>query len=120
MSKQQSILTRRRLLTKARVRAKINGTSDRPRLSVSISNTNVTAQLIDDTKSCTLAYVSTTGNKKLSTFTLTKKSEWVGEEIAKKANSKKIKEVVFDRGTKIYHGRIKALAEAARKNGLKF
>lgn len=109
---------RNRLLRRNRVRTVVSGTTERPRLSVHVSNTHVTAQLIDDTTSNTLAYISTVGSK--AAGTMTEKAQWVGEEIAKKAKSKKIKAVVFDRGGKLYHGRVKALADAARKGGLEF
>lgn len=115
-----SILTSRRKLTKARVRAKISGTTARPRMSVFISKLNVTAQLIDDTSHSSLVYVSTVGQKELANKNMTDKAQWVGEEIARKANEVKITEVVFDRGRRIYHGRVKQLADAARKSGLKF
>lgn len=108
-----------RALRKDRVRAVVSGTTERPRLSVFISNTHVSAQIIDDTTHKTLVAVSTVGNKKLS-GNLTEKATWVGGEIAKKAASKKIKTVSFDRNGKKYHGRVKALAEAARQNGLEF
>jgi large subunit ribosomal protein L18 len=104
---------------KNRVRATVSGTESRPRLSVYISNTHVTAQLIDDTKHITLAYITTVGQKGL-TGTMTEKSVWAGNEIAKKAKSLKVKQVVFDRNGRLYHGRIKALAEAARAQGLEF
>jgi large subunit ribosomal protein L18 len=102
-----------------RVRAGIEGTSLRPRLSVFVSNTHVTAQVIDDTKRNTLAYATTVGQKSLK-GTMTEKAEWVGDEIAKKAKAAKVKRVVLDRGSKLYHGRVKALAERARKAGLEF
>lgn len=105
-------------LRKARVRSTISGDSKRPRLSVFISNQHVTAQLIDDQKHQTIAYATTAGKK--STDTITKKAELVGAEIAAKAKKAKITSVVFDRNGRIYHGRIKALAESARKNGLEF
>ncbi len=112
-------LTRSELIKK-RVRSKIVGTSERPRLAVFISLTNVTAQLINDSKGITLVYVTSVGQKKLQGKTMTEKATWVGETIAQAATKKKIKSVVFDRGTKIYHGRIAALADSARKSGLKF
>lgn len=108
-----------RQLRKQRVRAVVSGTSERPRLSVFISNTHVSAQIIDDTTHATLVAVSTVGNKKI-TGNLTDKSTWVGTEIAKKALAKKIKKVAFDRSGRKYHGRVKALADAARENGLEF
>lgn len=102
-----------------RVRSQISGTSERPRLSVKISNLHVTAQLIDDTTQQTLAYASTVGQK-AATGTRIEKATWVGNEIARIAKTKKIKVVVFDRGSKLYHGRIAALATAARNAGLEF
>jgi large subunit ribosomal protein L18 len=107
-------------LRKHRVRSHINGTAARPRLSVNISNRHVVAQLIDDNSSKTLAYVSTVGKLSVVTGNLTEQAVWVGSEIAKKAKANKISRVVFDRGSKLYHGRIKALADAARKEGLEF
>ncbi len=101
-----------------RVRSVVRGTSERPRLSVFISNTHVSAQIIDDEKKITLVSYSTAGKK--TTGTMTEKASVVGTEIAKKAKAKKIKQVVFDRGSKLYHGRVKALAEAARQEGLEF
>ena len=109
----------KRDLRKARVRSTVIGTEARPRLSVHISNMHVTAQLIDDSADKTLAYATTIGVKKLDGSLLTK-SEWIGSEIAKKAKEKKIKQVVFDRNGRIYHGRVAALADAARKEGLEF
>ncbi len=101
-----------------RTRAKITGTAERPRLSVHISNLNVTAQVIDDEKKTTLAYATTVGTK--MTGTMTEKAAAIGTEIAKKAKAKKISKVVFDRGAKLYAGRMSALADAARKEGLEF
>lgn len=101
-----------------RTRAKIHGTSERPRLSVHFSNLNITAQIIDDDKKTTLAYATTVGTK--MTGTKTEKAAKIGEEIAKKAKAAKVKKVVFDRGAKLYAGRMSALAEAARKEGLEF
>jgi len=108
-----------RSLRKNRVRAQISGTAARPRLSVFISNLHITAQLIDDTSHKTLVYVTTVGQKTLK-GTMTEKATWIGEEIANQAKTAKIKTVVFDRGGKLYHGRVAALAEAARKAGLEF
>lgn len=102
-----------------RVRATVSGTAERPRLSVRISNLHVSAQIINDEAHTTLAAVSTVGQKTV-TGTMTDKAVWVGVEIAKKAKTAKVTKVVFDRGGKLYHGRIKALAEAAREKGLEF
>lgn len=106
------------ILRKNRVRSVVKGTSVRPRLSVHVSNLHISAQLIDDEKHISIAGFSTTGKK--LTGTMVEKAENVGTEIAKKAKSKKINAVVFDRGPKKYHGRVKALADAARKEGLEF
>ncbi len=101
-----------------RTRAKIHGTAERPRLSVHFSNLHITAQIIDDDKKVTLAYATTVGTK--MTGTKTEKAAKIGEEIAKKAKAKKVTKVVFDRGSKLYAGRMTALADAARKEGLEF
>lgn len=103
-----------------RVRSKINGSIERPRLSTHISNKHITAQLIDDQNNKTLIYVSTIGNKKTINGTMTDKASIIGQEIAKQALAKKYRQVVFDKGGKIYHGRVAALADAARKEGLEF
>jgi large subunit ribosomal protein L18 len=102
----------------ARTRSTIRGTKNRPRLSVFISNSHVSAQVIDDEAGVTLCAATTSGNK--VTGTLTEKAVTIGEEIAKKATAKKIKKVVLDRGEKKYHGRVKALSDAAREKGLEF
>lgn len=108
-----------RVLRKNRVRAKVSGTTERPRLSVFISNRHITAQIIDDTNHATIAYISTVGSK-AADGTMTDRATWVGNEIAKKAKAAKVKAVVFDRGSRLYHGRMQALADAARKAGLEF
>lgn len=107
-----------RALRKNRVRSKVSGTADRPRLSVTISNVHVSAQLIDDTAGKTLAAVTTVGTKQKGSKT--ELAAWVGTEIAKKANKAKIKSVVFDRNGRAYAGRLSALADAARKEGMEF
>ncbi len=104
----------------ARVRTKISGTTECPRLAVSKSNKNIIAQIIDDTKGETLCYVSTMDSSIKTKKSNIKAAEEVGKEIAKKAKAKKINQVVFDRGGYIYHGAVKALAEAAREAGLDF
>ena len=101
-----------------RTRAKIHGTSERPRLTVHISNMHITAQVIDDDKKVTLAYATTVGKK--ATGTMTEKAATIGKEIAENAKKAKVKTVVFDRGSKLYAGRLSALADAARKEGLEF
>lgn len=107
-----------RSLRKARVRAKVHGTAERPRFSVTISNTHVSAQLIDDVKGHTLASATTVGSK--ATGTMTEKCAVIGTEIAKKAKKIKVNAVVFDRNGRQYAGRLSALADAARKEGLEF
>ncbi len=106
-----------------RIRRHLSGTSERPRLSVFISLKNIYAQVIDDTKGTTLVSVSTL-EKELSEKLKSRKNvdsaKIVGEFIAERALKKGIKEVAFDRGGFLYHGRVKALAEAAREKGLKF
>ncbi|MBQ8984375.1 50S ribosomal protein L18 [Candidatus Saccharibacteria bacterium] len=101
-----------------RTRAKIHGTSARPRLSVHVSNLHITAQVIDDDKKVTLAYATTVGQK--LSGTKTEKAAAIGKEIAEKAKKAKVKTVVFDRGSKAYAGHLSALADAARKEGLEF
>ena len=88
-------------------------------MSVFISNSNITAQIIDDSTHKTLVYSTTVGNKSKD-GSLTEKAESVGSEIAVKAKSAKITKIVFDRNGRLYHGRIKALADAARAGGLEF
>jgi large subunit ribosomal protein L18 len=106
-------------LRKGRIRSVVSGTAERPRLSVFVSSRHVSAQLIDDTAHKTLAAVSTIGSK-TATGTLTEKAAWVGSEIATKAKAAKVTAVVFDRGGRQYHGRVEALARAAREKGLEF
>ena len=103
-----------------RIRKKVNGTTERPRLSVFRSNTDIYAQLIDDTKGVTVAAASSR-QKDISAQKAPKisKSKMVGEAIARKASELGINEVVFDRGGYVYHGRVKAVAEGAREGGLK-
>lgn len=102
----------------SRVRTLVRGSSERPRLSVNISHQHVTAQIIDDSQSKTLVYVTTVGQK--VSGNLTAKAEWVGKEIAAKARKAGVKTVALDRGSKQYHGRVKALADSARSEGLEF
>lgn len=107
----------KRLQRKERIRARISWTSTRPRLSIYRSNSNIYAQLIDDLSGKTLCAAS---DLKLENSTKTETATKVGEEIATKAKSLNITEIVFDRGWFAYHGRVKALADAARSAGLKF
>lgn len=109
-----------RLKRHKRVRAKISGTPERPRLNVFRSETNIYAQIIDDVNGVTLCAASSM-DKDFEGFGGNKEAaKKVGSAIAKKAADKGITEVVFDRGGYIYHGRVKELAEAAREGGLKF
>ena len=111
----------RRQKIRYNIRKKIEGTNQKPRLSVFRSNTGIYAQLIDDVKGVTLAAASTKDKgiaaqkgKKIE------QSKSVGEAIAKKAVELGLKEIVFDRGGYLYHGRVKAVADGAREGGLKF
>ena len=103
----------------ARVRSKISGTPECPRLCVYRSNKNIEAQLIDDVNKVTLV-ASSSMSLKLENGSNIDAAKAVGSDIAKKAQAKKITKVVFDRSGYIYHGRVKALAEAAREAGLEF
>ena len=105
-------------LRKNRVRSKVTGTAERPRLTVTISNKHVSAQLIDDIAQRTLVAATTVGTKQDGS--LKEQAVYVGSEIAKKAKKAKINAVVFDRNGRQYAGRLSALAEAARKEGLEF
>lgn len=107
----------RRLRVRHRVRSKISGTKECPRLCVFRSNRQIYAQIIDDTKGATLAHASSLGMEKCP-----KKEQafQVGERIAKVAQEKGISTVVFDRSGYLYHGRVAELADGARKGGLKF
>ena len=103
----------------ARVRVKVQGTPEVPRLNVYRSNTNIYAQIIDDTKGVTLVQASSLKLENVSKSSVEVAKE-VGKLIAEVAKEKGIEKVVFDRGGYLYHGRVKALAEAARENGLVF
>ena len=100
-----------------RIRAKIQGTAEKPRLSVFRSNAHIYAQLIDDQKGVTLVEAS---DMKSSKGTKTESAQAVGKALAEKAKQAKISHCVFDRGGYKYHGRVKALAEGAREAGLQF
>lgn len=107
-----------RALRKSRVRSRVSGTAERPRLTVTISNMHVSAQIIDDVKGHTLAASTTVGTK--STGTMKDRAAIVGADIAKKAKKANIKTVVFDRNGRQYGPRLSALADAARNEGLEF
>ena len=103
----------------ARVRAKVSGTASCPRLCVFRSNKHIEAQIIDDVKRVTLVASSSVALK-LENGSNIEAAKKVGEEIAKVCKAKGIEKVVFDRGGYLYHGRVQALADAAREGGLKF
>lgn len=106
-----------------KIRTKIKGTPERPRLAVFRSEKHMYAQIIDDTTGTTLAQASTVNKEikeKISKTWNKEAATEVGKLIAERAREKGIKEVVFDRGGFKYHGRVKSLAEAARENGLRF
>ena len=108
-----------RLRRHARVRAKVSGTKEVPRLNVFRSNNNIFVQIIDDTTGNTLVSSSSV-ELKLKNGGNVEGAKLVGKDIAEKAKKAKIKTVVFDRGGYLYHGRVEALATAARENGLEF
>ena len=103
---------------KGRVRSVVVGSAERPRLSVHISNRHIVAQIIDDSAHKTIAHATTVGSK--ISGNMTARAEAIGKEIAQKAEKVKVTKVVFDRGGRLYHGRVKALADSARQNGLEF
>ena len=109
-----------RLHRHKRVRGKVSGTPERPRLNVFRSETNIYAQLIDDTKGITLVSANSLEKGFECDGTKTDAAKKVGEVIAERAKAKGIDTVVFDRGGYVYHGRVKALAEGAREGGLQF
>ena len=113
-TKPQARLRRRR-----RVRAKVRGTAERPRLSVFRSNRGVQAQVIDDVAGHTLAAVSWT-EAELKSLSSMEQAQRAGELLAERAKGAGVETVVFDRGGYLYHGRVKALADAAREGGLQF
>lgn len=108
----------RRLKIKAHIRTIVSGTAERPRLTVFRSNSQIYAQVIDDTKGITLASASSLGIK--DKITKTEKAAQVGKLLAEAAQKAGVQEVVFDRNGYLYHGRVKQLADAAREAGLKF
>ena len=117
-----STLTKReaRLRRHRRIRGKVKGTAERPRLAVFRSNRGIFAQLIDDETGRTLAAASWLGAAKGASGNKTEQAARVGEALAKSARDAGIARCIFDRGGYLYHGRVKALAEGAREGGLKF
>lgn len=110
-----------RLFRHARIRKNLSGTALVPRLDVFRSNTNISAQIIDDVAGVTLVSASSLDKDlKIVNGSNVEAAKLVGAAIAKKAKKAKINKIVFDRGGYLYHGRVKALAEAARENGLEF
>ena len=110
-----------RLERHKRIRNTVSGTEERPRLSVFRSNANISAQIIDDTKGITLASASTLESAlNIKNGGNVEAAKIIGAEIAKRAKKVNVNKVVFDRSGYLYHGRVKALAEAARENGLEF
>ena len=107
----------RRIKIKYRIRKRVNGTAERPRMSVFRSNKQIYVQVINDINGTTLASASSLGLEKMPKV---QQAEKVGELIAEKAKAAGITAVVFDRNGYLYHGRVKQLADAARKGGLKF
>ena len=99
---------------------RVRGTAERPRLSVCRSLANISAQVIDDSAGRTLALATTVGNQAVKSGGNVEAAKIIGAQIAGKALALGIKKVVFDRGGNVYHGRVKALSEAARAGGLQF
>lgn len=112
----------RRLRIRYRIRKRISGTENRPRMSVYRSNKEIYVQLIDDVEGKTLLSASSREKEiaEVKNISKTEQAKLVGKLVAKKALEKGVKEVIFDRGGYLYHGRVKSLAESARENGLKF
>lgn len=102
-----------------RIRRRISGSPERPRLAVTRTLKHIYAQLVDDVAGKTLAFVGTNG-KDVEGKTKSEKAAWAGRKLAQVAVEQGISQVVFDRGGRKYHGRVRAVAEAARENGLKF
>ena len=110
----------RRQRIKFRIKKIVSGTAQKPRLAVFRSNSEIYAQIIDDTKGVTLVAASSRDKDLKATGTKTEKAKQVGQAIAKKALAAGIESISFDRGGYLYHGRVKSLAEGAREGGLKF
>jgi len=120
----QRVLAKRLARRKLRVRGKIKGTTERPRLTVSRTNKHIYAQIIDDVKGITLASASDIDKEIKGTLgadaNMSGKAALVGKALAERAAKANVEAVVFDRNGLLYHGRIKSLADAAREAGLKF
>lgn len=115
------VKTTRRQNIRYRIRRKVGGVTQKPRLSVFRSNTDIYAQLIDDTKGETIVAASSKDKDILAQkANKVDKSKLVGQAIARKASELGIKDVIFDRGGYLYHGRVKSLADGAREGGLQF
>ena len=110
----------RRQRIKYRIKKIVSGTAQKPRLAVFRSNSEIYAQIIDDTKGVILVAASSRDKDLKASGTKTEKAKQVGEAIAKKALAAGIETISFDRGGYLYHGRVKSLAEGAREGGLKF
>lgn len=110
----------RRQRIKFRIKKIVSGTAQKPRLVVFRSNSEIYAQIIDDTKGVTLVAASSRDKDLKATGTKTEKAKQVGQAITKKALAAGIESISFDRGGYLYHGRVKSLAEGAREGGLKF
>ena len=115
-----NLKSNRRARIKKRIRKNISGTPNRPRLSVFRSNKQIYAQVIDDVKGVTITSASSYVKDSTQKVNKVEQAKLIGKKIAENASKAGIKEVVFDRNGYLYHGRVKALAESARENGLKF
>lgn len=104
----------------ARVRSKVAGTAKRPRLAVTVSNRHIRAQVINDEQAKSLAFADSSVPAAKKAVTKKQKAELIGADIALKAKSAKVKQVVFDRRNRRYHGIVKMVGESAKKNGLEF
>ncbi len=116
LQKKQSLAQKRRW----RIRKKVQGSAERPRLSVHFSNKHIYAQCIDDVKGHTMAYVSSLDGKDTALKANNEGAVVLGKALAEKAKAAGIESVVFDRGGRRYHGCVKSFAEAAREGGLQF
>lgn len=117
-----SVLNRKKVRQRIhrRIRRKLSGTAERPRLAINCSNKNIYVQLIDDVAGKTLCAASSLDKEVENGSANKETAEKVGKLIAERAQGANISEVVFDRGGHLYHGKVKALADAAREGGLKF